>query len=454
MRQRQDTGSFAPGGFESQYEELFAEALGEGSGAIAPEERERLNLAAAALGLDAARMHALEAALRAAYDARAALGVADAPQSQPGTLVAAAYSARPSTVPPPPPLIATTPSTGVPALRLPSPSRPAQPVRTAPIDGDLALHARYDRSAQAGRRDAQWCTAAVLVHRGAATSDERAFWEAHRASTPPRPTSALTVEAYADLYHPDEDRTVGEILGLVASAVLLGRISAMRRDRVLPTLDPKAKQDPSVSTVSAVRAIGWAAALMGMQAPPIFVAPDRDVGLEIVTAMPPATRVGKRALAGRSAAELGFLAARHLMWFRAEHFVCALVPSIQYLEDVFVAALSLGADGMDLMPDVRARIAVVADAIRPVLDGARIAALKEQVARFLGRGGRTSLRRWARAAELTSCRAGLLVCGDLAVASGAIAGEPGAAERIADLEAFWASDAASRLRQHLGFAVT
>lgn len=227
----------------------------------------------------------------------------------------------------------------------------------------------------------------------------------------------------------------------------------MRRDRVLPRLDVKDRQDPQSSTVTAVRALEWAAAVLGMQAPPVYVAPDREIGFEIVTAMPPATRIGRHVLAGRDAVDLAFRAARHLVWFRAEHFVCALVPSIQYLEDVFVAALSLGADGMDLLPEVRERVSIVADAVRPVLDPPRLAALKQSVSRFLERGGKTSLRRWARAAELTSCRAGLLVCGDLDVACDALMGEPGSTERITDLHAFWASDAASRLRRHLGVAL-
>ena len=40
---------------------------------------------------------------------------------------------------------------------------------------------------------------------------------------------------------------------IVVSAVLLGRISAMRRDKQLVKLDPANRQDPATTTVQAVR---------------------------------------------------------------------------------------------------------------------------------------------------------------------------------------------------------
>jgi hypothetical protein len=447
MRARADTGTFSPGGFEEQYEQLFAEALH--AGGIGPEERQRLDLAAAALGIDPARVQALEAALYAAYQAKSAIGNAT-PISQPNALVASAYAARPSTQPPPAPVF--TPTTGVPAM--PSPRPAGLPVqRTERPDSDDALHVKFERCRRFGHRDEQLCAAAVLVRRGVATADELQFFEAHRALAPTRPSAPMTVESWADLFHPEADRDIGDIFAAVASAVLIGRISAMRRDKVLPKLDAKMKQDPATTTVSAVRALAWSAAVLGLEAPPMYLAPDRDAGLEIIVAVPPATRIGARMLAGKSTHELAFHSARHLTWFRAEHFVCALVPSVQYLEDVFVAALSLCTQGLDLSPDARERVRIVADAIRPVLDAQRMDALRSAVARFLHRGGRSSLRRWARAAELTSCRAGLLLCGDLQTACDALATDAGAPERVADLEAFWTSDAASRLRRHLGLAL-
>ncbi|HEY5241919.1 MAG TPA: hypothetical protein VIJ22_10655, partial [Polyangiaceae bacterium] len=75
MADGEDTGSVRLGPFERLYESLFAEAL-EG-GEISVEERERLNLAANALGLDASRVAGLEAALLDAWESDAAETLVD-----------------------------------------------------------------------------------------------------------------------------------------------------------------------------------------------------------------------------------------------------------------------------------------------------------------------------------------------------------------------------------------
>ena len=427
-----DTGSFLPGDFEAQYEQLFAEALEEGE--ISPEERQRLNLAASALGLDAARVMRLENALLAAYEGHAAITLVD--RADPSALGDRA------------------PPTARPADAEVDDERPTPVAMAAarPADENAALHARFAARGAGRDVDAQFCAAAVLVQRGVALPEERALFEAHAPRTPPRPTRALTPEGWSRLFHPDEERGTGEIFAVIASAALLGRVSAMRRDRSLPVLDADQKQDPMTSTVSVVRALSWAAATLGLRVPPIYVAPDAQIGLEIVTALPPALRVGAPLLSGQSAIALAFHGARQLTWFREEHFVCTLVPSITYLEDLFVAALSIGAPELELRPDVRARVALTAEAIVPVLDGPRMERLHMVVKRFLALGGRTSLRRWAQAAEWTALRAGLLLCGDLGVASEIAGRDSNGGDRVRMLERFWSSDEATTLRRELGMA--
>src|SRR6187551_1977224 len=62
------SGGFGLGPLESQYEELFAEALADG--VITPDERQRLEKAADNLGLDRQRLLRLEQAMVAAYQSR------------------------------------------------------------------------------------------------------------------------------------------------------------------------------------------------------------------------------------------------------------------------------------------------------------------------------------------------------------------------------------------------
>jgi len=429
----EDTGSFLPGDFERQYEDLFAEALAEGE--ITSQERHRLDLAASALGLDADRVRRLENALLNAYEAHAAITLVE--RVDPSSLADIEPHTR-------------RPDSGMDV----DDDRPTPVSFLAPIpDENAVLHERFETCGRAKDLDGQFCTAAVLVRRKQATRAETRLFEAHRAQIPSRPARSLTTEAWGRLFHPDEERTTGDVFAVIASAALLGRISAMRRDRSLPVLDPEKKHEPHSSTISAVRAIAWAAATLGLRTPPIFVDAAEPLSFEIVPALPPAIRVGGPMLSGQSATQLAFHCGRQLTWLREEHFVCTLVPSIAYLEEVFLAAMSIGAPHVELLPEVRARIALVAEAIMPVLDEPRLARLQQQVAKFIAQGGRTSLRRWAQAAEWTALRAGLLLCGDLQTACDAVTGEANAQDRVRELERFWASEDATFLRHELGTAV-
>ncbi len=333
LKEGEDTGSVRMGPFERLYESLFAEALE--SGQISQEERERLDLAAKALGLDAQRVAALEEALVDAWEAGAAETVV---HPQPGTL---AHRSPPSTtIAPAAP--ATTPHALDDEDEPPTLSRPSQRAAKPTTDRPPAevpfreLHARFDASVHAQAIDDGWRIAEVLVLRGAATRQERAFWEKHRVEGPVRPRRPLNHDGWVHLLkHPDEERTTGEIFAVIASAALVGRVSAMRRDGNMPRLDLEAYQNPLTSTVSAVRALSWAAATLGIRPPPAYVAPDLDVGYEIVTVVPPSSRIGSRVLSGLTAAQLAFACGRHMAWFREEHFICTLVPNVAYLESIF-----------------------------------------------------------------------------------------------------------------------
>jgi hypothetical protein len=446
----EDTGSVRLGPFERLYESLFAEAL-EG-GEISPEERERLNLAARSLGLDESRVAALEEALIEAWESDAAETLVD---PRPDSL---ADLAGASVLPPPDPFddesptIARPQPAGLPGARR-GRTRLKRRESSSPEIPFRELHARYDAAARMAAIDDAWRIAEVLQQRGAANDEQRAFWSKHRVMGPIRPVRPLDADAWALLAHPDEDKTTGEVFGVIASAALVGRVSAMRRDGTMPRLDADSYQNPLVSTVSAVRALAWASATLGLRLPPPYTAPEVDSGFEILTVIPPSTRIGARALSGWNAAQLAFASGRHLSWYREEHFVCTLVPSVAYLESIFYAALLLGAPSLQLADDVRERATAFSQAIVPCLEPPQIERLRRLVARFLARGGRTNLKHWVRGAEWTACRAGLLLCGELSTAANMLSNEPGGESRITELETFWASEEAGELRRRLGVSL-
>jgi hypothetical protein len=474
-------GNMRLGKFEAMYEELFAEVIEDGI--ITQEERSRLDKMADNLGLDRNRLRKLEQALQAHYEARHRIVIKDlsfTDEPPPATIAplevatdqrtlalerrikflegriselerdledARAHVAVEvdfSDVAPPKPDVPDD-----------DPAELARRVRHDPRDVD-SLHALFRLYQKANDADRQWCVAQVLSYLEAANGEEQECWIKHREAALIRPTGPVTQEAWKRLlFHPEEEPLVGEIFSVVVSAVLLGRLSAMRRDKQLVKLDPARKQDPTTTTVQAVRCFAWASAILGMHAPALFADPDFDGLVEMVPGVPPASRIGAQALAGRSAAELAFLAGRHLANYREEHFVKMLVPSARGLEDIFLAALSIGNPGLPLSAQVKQLVVPIAKAIEPILEPAAVDRLRGHFLRFVEEGGRTNLQRWTVATERTVCRAGLLLANDLRAAHAVLVLEDKAhlTEKMEDLMSFVVSDRYAKLRRQIGIAI-
>jgi hypothetical protein len=247
----------------------------------------------------------------------------------------------------------------------------------------------------------------------------------------------------------------GEIFSAVAPAVLMGRLSALRRDKALPKLDPKTRQDPATSTIQAVRCFSWGAAILGMAPPWLHADPSYPGMVEMVPGIPPATRIGAQALSGRSTTELAFLAGRHVAYHRAENFMRLLVPQIRDLEDIFLAALSIGNPGLPLSKEVKDLVVPIARAIEPILEPMTVDHLRGYFLRFLEEGGRTNLQRWATAVDKTAARAGLLLANDLGAAHAVFKLDDSAtaSARMDDLLVFVLSDRFAKLRKQIGTAL-
>jgi hypothetical protein len=477
------TGNVRLGKLESLYEELFADVIADG--VITLDERAQLDKMADSLGLDRARLRRLEEALQAAYEARHHVVIRDLADE-----AAPVASLSPLEAPTDPRTMAlqrriaqlearivdlerelsearsqvavevdlsdaTAPRAGAPAVADDDPAELARRLRHDPRD-DHSLHALFRQLTRAGDADRALFTAQALEALGAANADERAFSAKHRQEGLIRPTSPVTPEAWTRLlFHPEEEALVGEIFAVVVSAVLMGRLSALRRDKALVKLPLEKKQDPAKTTLQGVRAFAWGAAILGMVSPPLYADPDYDGLVEVVPAVPPATRLGVKALSGRKAGELAFLAGRNLAMQREEHFVRLLFPTIQGLEDIFLAALSIGNPGLPLSAETRQRVVPISKAIEPILEARGIDRLRGCFLRFVEEGGRTNLQRWATAVDKTAARTGLLLAGDLKSAQSILELEDPARarERMDDLLAFAVSERHAKLRKQIGIAI-
>ncbi len=492
-------GNVRLGKLEMMYEELFAEVIEDGI--ITQEERQKLDRMAESLGLDKARLRSLELALQSAYEARHQVVIKEmyeneedlqgpraslqvGPDSGPlqkriqflesrvAELEHQLEEARAN-------VSVEVDLSGVTAKDVPDddPIELQRRLRHDPRD-EAALHSLYRVYDKKNDADAKWCVAQALVYLNQASPDERAHFNQFRETALIKPKSALSGDAWSRLLlHPDEEPLVGEIFSVVAPAVLVGRMSALRRDKMLPKLDPARRQDPATSTIQAVRCFAWAAAILGMHAPILYADPDFEGTTELVPAMPPATKLGQKALSGRSAAELAFIAGKHLAVHRSQEFMRGIIPNIADLEDIFLAALSIGNPQIPMNERGKQIVVPIARAIEPILEPNAIDALRGHFLRFVEEGGRTNLQRWASAADRTAWRAGMLLSNDLRAAhavfeleirgaqrsepsKGSVGGAPDREdkeklqERMDDLLTFVSSDRYGKLRKQLGIAIS
>jgi hypothetical protein len=132
-----------------------------------------------------------------------------------------------------------------------------------------------------------------------------------------------------------------------------------------------------------------------------------------------------------------------------------LVPSARDLEDIFLAALSIGNPGLPLSAQVKQLVVPIANAIEPILESQSVDRLRGHFLRFVEEGGRTNLQRWTLSVDRTCARAGLLLANDLRAAHTVLSLEDPAhlGEKIDDLMSFVVSDRYAKLRKQIGIAI-
>ncbi|HEU4580682.1 MAG TPA: hypothetical protein VFS67_20635 [Polyangiaceae bacterium] len=467
-------GGLELGPYAEQYRELFADVLGDG--VITAEERERLTRVARNLGMDPHALEQLERAMIAAYEAHHRVAVVERWQTSEELSATASAAPRADA----PDLLTEIARLRSRILVLEEELREARAHVNVEVDfssleeaaGDDPLDRLrakivrdptnpklfstfYDACERAGDRDAACRAARVLVLLGGAGPEHRRRAKETQTEGLIAPSRSLGMDHWLDeLSHSSLSVVTSHILSLVTPAALVGRAATLQRDKKLPQVAEADRQDVAKSTVTAVRALGWAAAVLGMPAPSVFADPARDIGYTHVPAMPPWSLLGKRVLSGCMPREHAFLAGRHLTFYRAEFFARVLFPEVAELESLFLAALLLGNPALPIPEHLKGRVGPLCNALTPLLDASQIEELRRQYKAFAGGGGRTNLLAWGQAADKTAARAGLLLCDDIAIAAQLLEREEGPrGPLLADLLGFAASAEYGTLRRHLGIAI-
>jgi tetratricopeptide (TPR) repeat protein len=317
-----------------------------------------------------------------------------------------------------------------------------------------AYRALYKLHFDAHEYDKAWCVAATLNFLRKADNEQRQFYEQYKPEGPIRPRNRLTNERWVkDLLHPDEDFLAGKVFEAVTPAVL--RIRA-QPDKKWSLNKKDLIPDVINTTVAFARTFGFVTQVLSLPfVPRLFVCPDRQGGLAFATTQPPASVCGSALLSGQNPLDVIFVVAKHLAYYRGEHYIRTLFQTKDELKLVLVAAMQIA--GVEISDP---HVVEWAKQIRNQMQPADIELLNSITKRFVDAGARTDIKRWMQAVELTACRTGFVLCNDLEIASRMIQSEPpmGAVdltpkEKIQELILFSVSESYFRLREALGIQI-
>jgi hypothetical protein len=314
----------------------------------------------------------------------------------------------------------------------------------------------FDVHRRAGRTDGAFLAAMALEELSEAEVDHQMLIGQFRQVTPVRARASFDEQGWQSVRAPGSDEVLAALFAAVEPAAVATRIDELRRRRKLVKVDP-AHRLSETSTASVARSFQWAARVLSIDCPDLYVADHVPGGIGALQAATPSTVLGPEVLRGPTAKDLAFLAGRHMTYYRPEYHVLVYYPTREELTNLLLAAVQI-AMPEQADPSVGAPVRALHARMERRIGKQEREALADAVSLLDARGGRAALGAWIRSVELTAARVGLVLCGDLASATAIVRGEarsiggaPPEARR-GDLLAFCASRAHADLR--LRFATT
>jgi hypothetical protein len=207
-----------------------------------------------------------------------------------------------------------------------------------------------------------------------------------------------------------------------------------------------------------VKTLAWAGRLLGVALPKVYILPDLRTSFSVPPCREPTIVVNKALASGLEMPELAFLWSRQLAFLRPEYLAFRFFPNVSELAALLLAALSIGgAPGVPLKR-LEDDAKLFARGLRRHLDRSAVARLEALAPDFPLREASARVRAWARSAELTAGRTGLLASGSTVVAAKLVekfplGGSVDAKDQVRDLLAYSVSEPYATLRDRLGVAI-
>jgi len=325
------------------------------------------------------------------------------------------------------------------------------------IDPYQALYKLYMK---AGQFDRAWCVAAALHFLKKADGEQTAFFEERR------PKGMLGFRARMDneqwvlnVFHPEQDKILGKIFEMITPSARTAKLLQLKAARQLPEIPKKFQQDPATTTVTFAKAFFGATQILGLQAPALYVRNDVPGALTVAPMDPPSSVAGATVLSGFTPQELMFLIGKHLTYYRGEHYIKTLFPSLTELKTLMLTAVKIAMPAFPLPDDMQKGVMTTAQELVKYMQPVQADGLRLVVKRFVDEGAKADIKRWMQTSDVTSIRAGFVLCGDLEMAAKLIRAEPVVAgdlppsEKLKELIQYAVSEQYFNVRQALGIAI-
>lgn len=305
--------------------------------------------------------------------------------------------------------------------------------------------ALFELLAAQGNRDRALSVASAMKFLGI----QHAAAAGMRASYPQPPIEGIVMDlgpdGYRELLHPDLDPQLTEIFDAVAPALIEIALARLTLKERLTYPGPALKGHDFVSKM-----VARAAAILGAPAPKLHQRRLPGPAFAPAPTKPPSLLVYPQALGGVGRELLTFMVGKRIAELTPPLLARALCPSISELKALASTAARIATrktePGDMPIADKLSREAVVR--------------ITHAVETSMSRSGKLDVYRWSQLADVSTSRAGLLLCGDLEAARAALAYEPQAPgdlsprEKMRELVLFFLGDTSAMLRRRLGVALS
>ena len=304
--------------------------------------------------------------------------------------------------------------------------------------------------------DKAWCAVNVLAQMRDPSAEQKRFHEDYAPMPLAEIPGQIVEQAWqSHVLHADLDRTLTTLFARMTPAVARMRYAQLRPEQMM-----HAQGRPFTNQCSrlyeAIRiTFANASEILHMKAPELLLG-DPSSPVPFAPALAPFGAVTVAAPAAEARGDcLIYVVGKRLAEQRPELLARAFFPAVSDLTSLLAAAVRVGRQ-----EGAKDKVGAALDAsLNAVLmpqerEGIRAVVMQASMA-----GGLVDVKRWSQTADLSSMRAGLLLCGNVAQARKTILADPQSTadlpprEKIGELYKFATSDLYADLRGAIGVAV-